>query len=133
MTLLDQVRNALTRLAPHGWRKLMMAVTHGSLDISASDLLAQLTQKLERIDRSIPGFQDFAEEGTRAISAGSPAFSLLYHAFAHPAVVHDGNGKPLTAFPTLAEIDVLENYVFGVQPAPIGKLHARGHGDTPLA
>jgi hypothetical protein len=56
--------------------------------------------------------EDFALEGRRGIEPGRPARSLLYHAFASPAVVTDGAGHALAAFPTAAEIGTVENYVF---------------------
>ena len=86
---------------------------------------------MPRINRNYPGFGDFDLAGTRAIEAGSPDRSLLYHAFASPAVVANRAGVDLKGFPTLAEIDAVENLVYGVKPPSIADLRARA-GDHQL-
>ncbi len=129
--LLDTVAEACRRLAPLGWRQLLLDVTAGGLDIRAADLRAQLARPLPRIDRDHPGFGDFDVAGTRGVEPGQPDRSLLYHAFASPAVATHRGGAALRGFPTLAEIDALENYVYGVQPPTLDALRARA-GDLPL-
>jgi hypothetical protein len=125
--LIDSVGQACRRLAPLGWRQLLLNVTGGGLDIAAGDLAAQLAKPLS-IDRTHPGFGDFNDAGTRAIEAGSPGRSLLYHAFASPGVSVDSAGATLRGFPTLAEIEAVENYVYGVRPPTIQSLRARAGG-----
>ena len=65
---------------------------------------------------------DFAEfGGCRAIQPGDPAMSLLYHALASACVRpldSQGSLLPATAFPTLAQIDLLENYIHARARAP---------------
>lgn len=131
MALIDAVGEACRRLAPLGWRQMLLDVTAGGLDIAAGDLADQLAGPL-RIDRSHPGFGDFDVAGTRAIEAGAPGRSLLYHAFASPGVSADRAGVALGGFPTLAEIDAVENYVYGVRPPTLESLRARA-GGNPLA
>src|SRR5215208_562 len=43
-SLVDQVTTACERLAPEGWRDLLLAVSHDELDIGATDLPAMLSQ-----------------------------------------------------------------------------------------
>jgi hypothetical protein len=126
--LIDGVADACRRLAPLGWRQLLLDVTGGGLDIGAGDLARQLAKPL-RIDRTRPGFGDFNAAGTRAIEAGAPDRSLLYHAFASPGVSVGRGGAVLGGFPTLAEIDAVENYVYGVQPPALDALRARAGGN----
>ena len=130
--LIDQVNMVCQRLAPEGWRDLLLAVSHDELDIGAADLGMTLTQPLSQIDRSVPGFEDFALEGTRGIEPGSPARSLLFHALASPNVFRDEAGNELSAFPTPAEIEAVENYVYGVKPPSLDDLQAQAD-DHPLA
>jgi hypothetical protein len=101
--LLDFVREACHRLAEAGWRELM--VQHG-IDIVAEDFAEELAKPIN-VDRSLPGFEDFALEGRRGIEPSKPALSLLFHAFASPGVVSyraDGRDHSLRDFPTPAEI-----------------------------
>ena len=131
-SLIDEVTTVCRRLAPEGWRDLLLAVSHDELDITTADLSTMLSQPLSQIDRTIPGFEDFALEGTRGIEPGSPARSLLFHALASPNVFRDAAGNDLSAFPTPAEIEAVENYVYGVKPPSLDDLQAQAD-DHPLA
>jgi hypothetical protein len=122
VALIDDVQAICQRLAQNGWHELL--VRHG-LDITVRDLKQELREDLPDIDRRIAGFEDFASEGRRGIEPGRPARSLLYHALASPNVLVGADGEPLGAFPTLAEIKTIENYVFGVRPPSLGELHKR--------
>jgi hypothetical protein len=93
------------------------------LDLAAADLQAELDRPLP-IDRDVPGFEDFAAEGVRGIEPGIPARSLLYHALASPNVTRGADGAALTDFPTLAELDAVENYVYGTKPPSLPELTA---------
>ncbi|TKB94425.1 MAG: hypothetical protein E8D41_04360 [Nitrospira sp.] len=123
MALIDDVKAVCDRLAPSGWRDLLLNVTGGQLDIlkpTSAALKAELTKTLTAIDRTVTGFTDFSLSGAKAITAGSPADSLLYHAMASPNVT-----TGLSGFPTLKEIETVENYVFGVQPPTLGSLKTK--------
>src|SRR5215204_4473779 len=129
MSLLDDVKKICDRLAPAGWGELL--ALHG-LDITAADLKAELTRELPNVRRGVSGFEDFAHEGRRGIEPGHPARSLLYHALASTNVLKKADGSSLTVFPTLAEIEIVENYVFAVSPPTLQELRARV-GNAPLA
>jgi hypothetical protein len=129
MALIDEVRAVCERLAPYGWRELL---GRHSLDITADNLQVELLRELPHIDRSIPGFEDFSSEGRRSIEPGHPAGSLLYHALASPNVVTGARGEELAAFPTLRDIKVVENFVFGVEPPSLAELAVR-FPQTPMA
>lgn len=122
MALIDEVKKICKRLSTKGWRKLLLK--HG-LDIAATNLEAELLKELPEIDREIEGFEDFAAEGKRGIEPGNPSRSLLFHAIASPDVINGANGKELGAFPTLAEVETIENYVYGVLPPSLQDLTAR--------
>jgi hypothetical protein len=130
--LMDGVTAACTRLANAGWRDLLLAVSGGHLDLGATDLAAALAKPLPNIDRSCPGFEDFATEGTRGIEPGDPARSLLYHALASPNVFLGADGALLQGFPTPAEIEAVENYVYGVEAPSLEDIRSRFPG-APLA
>lgn len=129
MALIDDVKRICNRLAPQGWGDLL--AQHG-LNITAANLADELSKKLTNIVRSARGFEDFALEGERGIEPGHPARSLLYHALASPNVLTGINGSDLKEFPTLAELDTIENYVFGVRPPTIDELRVRAQ-NLPLA
>src|SRR4051812_31176103 len=106
MAQLEDVKDVCDRLAPLGWRDLLNAVTGGELDISQPSgemLRTELQKPLSHIDRTFPGFEDFAGPSARGIAAGNLSQSLLYHAFASPRVTRDHNGALLGAFPTIPE------------------------------
>src|SRR5260221_10625507 len=123
MALIDDVKAACDRLAPLGWRSLLLAITGGQLDIkkpTGPALRTELTKTLTAIDRTAAGFTDFALSGAKAITSGSPADSLLYHALASPNVA-----AGISGFATLKEIEAVEDFVFGVQPPTLAGLRTR--------
>lgn len=130
--LLERVSAVCTRLADAGWRDLLLAVSDGQLDIGAADLAAALAQPLSAIDRTYPGFEDFATAGNRGIEPGDPARSLLYHALASPNIFLAADGAVLGDFPTPAELEAVENYVYGVEAPSLADIRARFPG-APLA
>jgi hypothetical protein len=121
MVLKDEVKRICNQLAPHGWHNLLLK--HG-LDITADNLEDELLKELPTIKRNIDGFIDFADEGKRGIEPGNPARSLLFHALASPNV-RQVDGKELDVFPTLAEIETVENYVYGIQLPSMEELKSR--------
>jgi hypothetical protein len=124
MTLIEEVKKICEILAPAGWKDLLLK--HG-LDITAADLKKELDKELPAIDRTIPGFEDFALEGIRGIEPGNPSRSLLFHALASPNVLESGNESKseLTLFPNHAQIEIVENYVYGSMPPSILDLRKR--------
>jgi hypothetical protein len=117
------------KLVGKGWDKLLK-VGHG-LEIeqpNAAALAEELQRTLLHIDRRVPGFEDFAHSGKCGVEPGSPARSLLFHALASPNVLNDLDGRRLGYFPTLAEIEAVENYVFGAQPPSLQELSQRVGG-----
>lgn len=125
MALIDDVKKICDRLAPSGWRDLLLDVSHGVLDISQANATAlknALAKPLPQIKRSHPGFEDFSRDGAQGITPGLPAQSLLYHAFHSPNVLTGPTGNALVRFPTLRDLETIENYVFGVNPPTVQDL-----------
>src|SRR5690349_18687594 len=75
----------------------------------AQDLLAE-----RAIDRQQPGVGDFDPGSRAAIVPGDPASSLLYHALASPLVKPAGASP--NSYPTVADLDLIENYILSLQP-----------------
>ena len=113
MALIKEVFRLCQVLSKHGWRELLRD-GHG-LDIGLRSPTA-LAEELDRsdltVDRTVIGFEDFAGDATRGIEPGLPARSLLYHALASPNVLNNLDGRRLDYFPTLRDLDIVENYAF---------------------
>ncbi len=136
MALIDDVKDICDRLAPLGWRDLLLKITDGAVDIkqaSARALSGSLLADIAKIDRTLPGFQDFSAKGKKAITASNPAESLLYHALASPLVVRDHLGKRLEGFPDPAELEKLENYIFSLSADSLKNFIAANGGATKVA
>lgn len=130
MALIDTVF-ALCRdhLVGTGWDRLLKTVAGLKIDQpSAAALAKELARPLASVNRTMPGFEDFAADGTRGIEPGLPAQSLLYHALACPNVRNADDGSRLKYFPTLKNLEDVENYIFGVQPPTIDQLLAHAGG-----
>jgi len=122
------------RLAPLGWRELLKNV--GGFDIqktSAATLRQELTKNLPSVNRTVPGFEDFAPAGKQAITAGQPSLSLLYHALASPLVTRDHLGARLRGFVTPAELDTLENFIFSLAAVALPQFISSNGGATKVA
>ncbi|MFI8393901.1 hypothetical protein ACIGEI_03870 [Pseudomonas sp. NPDC078863] len=128
MTLLESVTQVCHRLAPGGWRSLMLA--HG-LDLLAEPLAAELRRPLT-VNRCLSGFEDFDPDGVCAIEAAAPSRSLLYHALASPQVTVDETGTDLLLLPTQGEIETVLNYVYSIAPPTLDQLRLTAAG-APLA
>jgi hypothetical protein len=129
MALIEQIAGLCSKLARHGWREFLRE-GHG-LDIGKKTpalLAKELVRSLDKINRIIPGFEDFAVDGQHGVERGSPARSLLYHALASPNVLNGLDGKRLGYCPSLAELELVENYVFGVRPPNLAELIERVAG-----
>jgi hypothetical protein len=125
MALIDDVKIICDRLAPLGWRGLLKAVSNNALDIqqnTAAALKTALTAPIPNINRTFPGFEDFDKAPACAITAAKPSQSLLYHALASPGVLRDETGKLLGGFPTMPEIETVENFIFGVRPPTLASI-----------
>jgi hypothetical protein len=112
MALIDEVRTILNRLALSGWKELF---ARHKLDITATNLQAELERPLPGISRDAKGFESFTIAGIRAIEPGSPARSLLYHALASGDVHPTVNGNPSqdsNVYPTISDLDTIENYIY---------------------
>jgi hypothetical protein len=134
MALFDPIVKICDKLNRSNWKGLF--AEHG-LDVS-KQTPALLEKELSRplatisgtstINRLLPGFEDFSLDGNRAIEPGIPARSLLYHALASPNVLLAPSGTRLAfeidgkPFPTLADLEDVENYLFGVQKRTLAEL-----------
>lgn len=124
-TIRQRLEALRDRLGPAGWTALIARATGGALDFAAADLMAELSRPVS-IDRSISGLQDFAASGVRGIEPGKPAASLLYHLLASPNVRDDS----LTAYPTLAEIEAVEDAVYAARQVSLGQLLNEAGADS---
>ncbi|HJZ99652.1 MAG TPA: hypothetical protein VKE70_24245 [Candidatus Solibacter sp.] len=131
MRLIDQVVEVCKYLTKQGWADYLLTIS--DLKIKQSDsaaLEAELLRPLAKIERGAAGIEDFALEGTRAIEPGQPARSFLFHVLASPGV---GAGvKGIRAMPAPEHLEIIENYVYGVNPPSILELQTRAAG-APLA
>lgn len=120
MSLLDDVKKICDRLAPLGWRDLLLSLTNDKLDIAQPNVAAlakTLSAALKDIDRNRMGFEDFHPLANKAITPGRPEQSLLFHALSSPLVHPTPNGTPSKNqknYPTLDELDVIENYIYSL-------------------
>jgi hypothetical protein len=122
MPLINQVFAVCRKLVGKGWDVLLK--TAYGLDIDqpdAASLQAELAKSVTR-KKLFAGFEDFADTDIAGVTPGSPSHSLLYHALASPNVLNDVDGNRLGVFPTPADIEAVENYVFAAKKATLATL-----------
>lgn len=129
------------KLSATGWLRsagadFFKSATADSLDIRKATLAAlrtELTKNLASINRALPGLEDLASGGQKAMTAGQPALSLLYHALASPLVTRDHLGNPFSGYATPAELDTLENFIFSLAPVTLPQFIAQHGGAGKVA
>ena len=123
MALINNVKEICDRLVRAGWRDLMLKQ---GIDIDQPNVqrLAEALSVEVVVDKSIPGFEDFVADRAKGVEPGNVSASLLYHAFAAPGVYQVPTkslgsnspfgdlSEPITDFPTIEDLDTLENYIF---------------------
>ena len=127
MALKDELFALCNKLAQNGWREMILSVTNNQLDIkqsSSEKLKDSLLETINQIDRDFFGFEDYTHEENKGISPRKPASSLLYHALASPNVLWKDKQKhqKLSYFPSIDEIELVENFVFGINPPSLSFL-----------
>ena len=102
-------KDLLQWMVDQGWSDYLIAAA--GLDLEAC-LLTGDAELMRALPAARNGdFSDFG--GVCAIQAGDPAMSLLYHAL----VSHDvRRGSAPSAYPSLSQIDALENYIYARAP-----------------
>jgi hypothetical protein len=110
----ERVEKICRSLARRGWLEVFKP--HG-LNLTAPNLVAELSRNL-KIDRSQPGFSDFCLDGHKGVEPGDPARSLLYHGLASPDVHPIAGRRNIgnDAYPSLEELDAIENYIYSLKP-----------------
>ncbi len=114
MALIDEVKAICTQLAPAGWADLFAAF---GLNLRAANLARELARPLSKLAGARPGlagFEDLSRAALRGAEPGAPDRSLLYHGLASPGVVLKVDGSPLDRFPTPAQLDTIENYIYSL-------------------
>lgn len=108
-----QFRQLLQWMKANGWTRYLHEVLGVNLD--TGDLKQALIQQLDESNltqlRQQPGsgYDDYL--GERLIEPGFPAYSLLFHTLASPRV---RPGKDVLQYPSLQQIDLLENYIYAL-------------------
>ena len=111
---------ALLRALHQAWHDLFRRVA--GLDLDSANLKQDLLAGGRHIDRhGVPGFADFAPQSDQAIYPGDPALSLVYHALASPLVHPTADGSPgdQALYPDAHALDLLENWIWSLQPVVI--------------
>jgi hypothetical protein len=113
-TVQNEFTDLVAWLNKNGWGTYLKQIANVNLTLMGTALNAELLKDLDantlknlsaNPDR---GFDDFA--GMNLIKPGFPAFSLLYHALASPRV----RSSSILAYPDLAQLDILENYIYAL-------------------
>ncbi|HEX6182243.1 MAG TPA: hypothetical protein VFZ47_13415, partial [Chitinophagaceae bacterium] len=97
-----------------GWASYLQTALGINLFLEGEELKKELLKELNA-DRlaalrqdAKSGYDDFA--GERLLQPGFPAYSLLFHSMASPRV----RPAEIKEYPTLQQIDTLENYIYAI-------------------
>lgn len=82
------------------------------------------------VERKTKGLEEYSGDGHRGIEPGDSARSLFFHVFASPHVHPDGVTDE--QYPTVAELELIENYVYAAAGRSMPDLRVMAQG-SPLA
>lgn len=97
-----------------GWAAYLQTALDVNLFLEGEELKKELLKELnaDRLaalrQKEKSGYDDFA--GERLLQPGFPAYSLLFHSMASPRV----RPAEIKEYPTLQQIDTLENYIYAI-------------------
>jgi hypothetical protein len=124
MTLADQLWKTWSRLGPH-WRPYFRLAGLDLYGASKSQFVKRLQEAIQ-VTYQLKGIEEFCRLGTRGVEPGDPARSLFYHVFASPHVTPDG--IPDIHYPTMKELEIIENYIYSVSLPSIETLLGQAKG-----
>jgi hypothetical protein len=108
------------------WKRLRRRWT-GYLKKTGLDLEGASNQDLPRrllepikIRFDVGGLEELSRTSCRGVEPGDPARSLFYHVLASPHVLLDGTDDK--HYPTIADLNVVENFIFASAPFSIPEL-----------
>lgn len=129
MRIIEQVIQVCQDLAGKGWSDFLQHHWGFKIDLKHPDDLAKVLRQSHKSKLTANGFEDFAGGSeAKAIEPGSPSRSILYHALASPGVVPFDDEE---CYPTVEQLDIIENYVFSSLLPSIADLRLRFPG-SPL-
>ena len=120
MSLIDEVKVICDRLAPLGWRNLLLSVTNNALDISqptSAQLRTALTRSLSTIDRTHPGFEDLTRQAHVPLREdGLHIVCFIMHLHLQPCIpqIAEHHRLILTIILPWLELDVIENFIYSL-------------------
>lgn len=119
--VVDRFQEVLRWMEDHGWVQLLRDVTGHEFDrTQRPEGLVNVPIAIRPEWKDEPGFDDFG--GDNWITPGDPAFSLIYHALASPHVLLPPAYDRAENYPTVAQLDAVENYVYALTAHTTGKL-----------
>lgn len=105
-------------LDENGWNTFFKKTFNVDISFENPGLQTEIVKEIANVNKA-KGFEDFG--GLRMIEDGQPAMSALYHALASPRVKPRKDGEYFTAtnYPSLSQLDFLENYIYALKTPDI--------------
>ena len=125
-SITEQVWEVWQRLSPH-WAPYFNTAGLDLTKVTRETFRERLTAPV-KIDFRIPGLEDLSPQCQRGIEPGDPALSLFYHALASPHVHPAGIEYRPENYPTIADLEVVENFIYAAAEMTVDKLRAKANG-----
>ena len=106
---IEQVWEVWQRLGPH-WAPYFNTAGLDLTKVTRENFRERLTAPI-KIKSRAPGLEDLSPKCQRGVEPGDPALSLFYHALASPHVHPSKSESGPEAYPTIADLEVVENFI----------------------
>lgn len=122
----EKIWEVWQRLKPH-WTAYFKSAGLDLSDATLDNFSERLRTPIKNLRRDTDGLEDLSPQCQRAIEPGDPALSLFYHALASPHVRPSKNAGA-GAYPTIADLEVVENFIYAEAKMTVEELHKRANG-----
>jgi len=126
-SITEQLWETWQRLKLH-WAPYFKSAGLDLSGVTLDDFRERLTAPIKDMKRGVPGLEDLPPQSRRGIEPGDPALSLFYHALASPHVHPSQIESRGENYPTVADLEIVENFVYAAAGMTMEKLREKAKG-----
>lgn len=129
ISITDQFLNVWKRLKKH-WGPYFERAGLDVRGLTRDNVRKRLTTPMRsgQVKFRVSGLEDLARECRRGIEPGDPALSLFYHVLASPNVNPPEIESEPENYPTIADLEIVENFVYATANMTLERLRAKANG-----
>jgi hypothetical protein len=122
-----QLWNVWKRLEEH-WTPYFESAGLDLSGVTEDNFSERLAAPIPDLKRGVQGLEDLSPQCQKGVEPGDPTLSLFYHALASPHVHPDKIPSVPETYPTIADLEIVENFIYAEAKMTVDKLRAKANG-----